>query len=417
VYGFTYKYLTLEHFLGQLTRVQVGAPLAEAFARAYVQAWYPSDAPLTIFVDWHVKPHWTKAYSHAGHVTMWGRTMPGTKQLVLNGPCGQLLGGWNYPIDTHMSHILVELEAGLEHSLERPIACTIMDGEGGGLPLAERHAEAERCYISVLSQEHAHCLAEFVREGRWQPVKGDADRQAVFAHWADPKRAAEDPRRFVLMRRVGQTEPTRIYTSRFTVDQTAGEVPWLHRRRWPCNELRIRDLIHGANLNCNYGYTYTEVPNRSRQRQWEAAQAKVDVTERQLNNHQAAVGNLRRRLADLQDDYAAWRRDGEHQLVQRRLEFQHRQRCGQATTRLQQQINRLRQELTTYTQRFRRRQRSLFQQLGHHQTESRRLRVRLADRIAARDAIDTEILCRERDLEKDQIIRRTISLCSTGKSC
>ena len=33
LYGFTYKYLTLEHFLGQLTRVQVGASLAETLAR------------------------------------------------------------------------------------------------------------------------------------------------------------------------------------------------------------------------------------------------------------------------------------------------------------------------------------------------------------------------------------------------
>jgi hypothetical protein len=28
--------------------------------------------------------------------------MPGTKQLILNGPQGRLLGGWNYPIDTHI---------------------------------------------------------------------------------------------------------------------------------------------------------------------------------------------------------------------------------------------------------------------------------------------------------------------------
>ncbi len=60
LYGFTYKYLTLEHFLGQLTRVKVGAPLAEGLAKAYAQAWYPDDGPLTIFADWHIKPHWTK---------------------------------------------------------------------------------------------------------------------------------------------------------------------------------------------------------------------------------------------------------------------------------------------------------------------------------------------------------------------
>jgi len=401
IHGFTYKYLTLEHFLGQLTRIQVGAALTEALATTYAQAWYPGDDPLTVFADWHVKPHWTKSYSHAGHVAMWGRTMPGTKQLILNGPHGRLLGGWNYPIDTHMSHVLVDLEAAVECTLARPIACTITDSEGGGLPLGERYAAADRSYISVLPQEHAHHLSEFEREGRWEPVKDDPDRKAVFAHWADPQRAAEDPRRFVLMRPVDRTEPTRIYTGRFGDDLGAGEVPWLHRRRWPYNELRIRDLIQGANLNANYGYTYREVPNRTRQREWEKAQAKVAVTERHLSNHQAAVRNLRQRLADLQDTHAAQHREVEHQLVCRRLDLRRRRCLGKATTRARQRVDRLRRELTIRTQRFLRRQRSLLQQLYRHQAKSRQLCQRLTGRITARDAIDTETLCRERDLEKD----------------
>jgi hypothetical protein len=404
LYGFTYKYLTVEHFLGQLTRIQAGAPLAESLAMTYSRAWYPGAEPLILFVDWHVKPHWTKEYSHAGHVTMWGRTMPGTKQLILNGFGGRLLGGWDYPIDTHMTHILADLEAALEQTLQRPIRCTVLDGEGGGLPLGERYAAAERSYLSVLSGEHAHCLAEFVREGRWQAVKDDSDREAVFAHWADPRQAAEDPRRFVLMRPVGHCEPTRIYTGRFLAGLSAGEIPWLHRRRWPDNELRIRDLIHGANLNVNYGYTYTEVPNRTRQRAWQAAQDQVEVTERQLSNHQAAVQNLRRRLADLQDAYAVQRRALEGQVVQQRLDLRHRQQGGQATTRIQQRIDRLRQELLTLTERFERRQRSFQQQLQQHYSQADELRPRLAHRLAARDAIDTETLCRERETEKDQIM-------------
>ena len=404
VYDFTYKYLTLEHFLGQLTRVQVGAPLAEALVITYAQAWYPGDDPLTIFADWHVKPHWTKFYSHSGHVTMWGRAMPGVKQLILNGSQGRLLGGWDYPIDTHMTHVLVDLEAALESTLTRPIACTIVDGDGGGLPLGKRYAEAERNYISVLPQGHAHRLAEFEREGRWEPVKDDPDREAVFAHWAAHKRTADDPRRFVLMRLVGRIEPTRIYTGRFADDLTAGDVPWLHRRRWPYNELRIRDLIRGANLNANYGYTYREVPNRTRQREWEEAQAKVAVTERQSSDHQAAVHNLRQRLADLQDTHAAQHRDLERQLAQCRLDLRRRQRLGKATVHARQRVDRLRRELITRTQRFLRRQCSLLRQLYRHEAESRQLRQRLTRRITARDAIDTETLCRERDLEKDQIM-------------
>jgi len=404
IYDFTYKYLTLEHFLGQLTRVQVGASLAESLATAYAQAWYPNGEPLTIFADWHVKPHWTKAYSHAGHMTMWGRVMPGTKQLILNGPDGRFLGGWDYPVDTHMTHLLGDLEAALEHTLGRPIERVITDSEGGGLPMGERYAAVERDYLSVLPKGHSYHLADFEREGPWEPVEGDPERKAAFARWADPERAAQDPRQFVLMRPKGQSEPTRIYTGRFTGELTAGEVPWLHRRRWPHNELRIRDLIQGANLNANYGYSYKEVPNRTRQREWEEAQTRVTVTEQQLSDHQDAVHNLRQRLVNLQESYTAQHRNLERQLAQQRLDLRRRQGLGKATTRAGQRVDRLRRELTSRTERFQRRQRSLVEQLHRHQTQSRQLGERLAQRIAARDAIDTVTLCRERDLEKDQIM-------------
>lgn len=403
IYNFTYKYMTLEHFLGQLARIQVSASLAEALATVYAQAWYPGDGPLTIFVDWHTKPHWTKFYSHSGHIAMWGRTMPGTKQLILNGFDGRYLGGWNYPIDTHMTHILVDLEAALERTLARSIACTVMDSEGGGLPLGERYAEAERSYISVLPREHTYCLADFVLEGRWEPVKDDPEREAIFAHWADPKRVVEDPRQFILMRPPNRTNPTRIYTGKFA-SYSAGEIPWQHRRRWPYNELRIRDLIHGANLNVNYGYAYTESLNRTRQREWEAAQERVAVTERQLADRQAAVHNLRQRLADLQSTYAHQRPDLQRQLIQQRLDVQRRQRLGQTTTRAVMRVNASRRQLDVLSQRFRKRQRRLLQQLYDHQTRSYELNQRLLHRIALRDAIDTETLCRERDLEKDQVM-------------
>ncbi len=404
IYGFTYKYMTMEHFLGQLTRVQVSASLAKDLAFAYTQAWYPGDDPLTIFADWHIKPHWTKFYSHAGHVTMWGRVMPGTKQLILNGPEGRLLGGWDYPIDTHMSHILVDLEAALGHTLQRSIACSVTDSEGGGLPVGKRYADAQQNYISVLHRERSYDRADFELEGPWEPVRDDPEHKAAFAHWSDSKRAAKDPRQFVLMRPVGQREPTRIYTGRFADDLKAGEVPWLHRLRWANNELRIRDLIQGVNLNANFGYTYEEVPHRTRQREWEEAQTRVDTTERQLSDHREAVRNLRQRLGDLQSSHAAARRELERQLAHRRLDLRRRRREGRATKRARQRVGRLRREIEDRTERFRRQQRGLLRQLYEHEAKTRQLRQRLAQRTAARDAIDTETLCRERDLEKDQLM-------------
>ncbi|MCP4526134.1 MAG: hypothetical protein GY833_09520 [Aestuariibacter sp.] len=234
-------------------------------------------------------------------------------------------------------------------------------------------------------------------------MKDDSEREAIFAHWADPKRAARDPRQFVLMRPLNRTNPTRIYTGRFT-DYSAGEIPWLHRRRWTCNELRIRNLIHGANLNVNYGYAYTEGINRTRQREWEAAQERVSVTERQLTDCRAAVHNLRQCLADLQSTYASQHHDLQEQLKQRRLDVQRRQRLGQTTTRAMQRVNRLRRKLDDLKQRFCKRQRRLLEQLYDQQSRSYCLNERLHHRLALRDAIDTETLCRERDLEKDQVM-------------
>jgi hypothetical protein len=404
LYGFTYKYLTLEHFLGQVTRLRVGTRLANALAHSYAQAWYPDQTSLYLFADWHIKPHWTKEFSHAGHVTMWGRTLPGTKQLILNGTNGEILGGWNYAIDAHLTHVLVDLEAELSQTLQREIYCTIIDGEGGGQPLGERYAEAGLFYISVLPRHHEHTLADFALEGAWQPVVDDPERETTFARWADAKKAAQDPRQFVLLRRVGQTEPTRVYTGRFRPQTMAFIVPWLHRRRWPNNERRICDLINGANLNANYGYTYDHVPNRTRQRQWNDAQAKVEVTERKVNQQQEAIRNLRRQLAKLELKHAQARTQWMERIVQQRSRLHRRQQSAKPSKRCCAQLHRLRQQRDVETEQCLKRKQTLWQRLVQHQTQMVPLQSQLAQRKTVRDGIDTETLCRERHLEKDQVM-------------
>jgi hypothetical protein len=296
VYGFTYKYLTVEHFLGRLSRLEVGPPLAAALAQAYTQAWYPGHHPLVLYVDWHVKPHWTKERSHSGSVTMWGRVMPGTKQLLVNGPGGQPLLGWDKPIDSHLSGVLVELEAELARLLARPIAYTIFDSEGGGLPLGQRYRAANRPYLSHLPRQD-YRLSDFEPLGEWQPVSHDPQREVVLARWQDPLKAKAEVRDLVLMRRVGQTDPTRIYTGNLPAELKLAEIPGSYRRRWSKQERVIRELVNGANLNANFGYTYQNVPNRTIQRQWAEAQERVESSERQLAQHHQAGRNLRQKLA------------------------------------------------------------------------------------------------------------------------
>ena len=404
LYGFTYKYLPLEQFLGQLSRLQVGYPLADALAGVYSQAWYPGCEPIFIFTDWHSKPHWTKADHLSGAITMWGRVMPGTHQLILNGPQGHLLGGWNYPIDARLPHVLIDLEADLADKLARPIAYNIFDSEGGGLPVALRYAQASRDYISVLPRQ-GHSLADFKLLGEWQPVENDPEHEVVDAVWQAPELALADPRRLVLMRRSGQdVAPTRVYAGRIPTCLSAAQVPGHFRQRWMCQERRIRELVNGANLNANYGYAYRRVPNRTQQRRWDAAQARVETTERQLAEHTEALLNLEHQRDTHQQTIQAEQTELESQIeAQKNQVVQHQQR-GLRWRRCEQKQHTLERSLAKVQARHRRRSERQHKVIQQHQAQHDQYQQELGERQAVRDAIDTETLCRERNLEKDQIM-------------
>jgi hypothetical protein len=404
VYGFTYKYLPLEQFLGQLTRLKLGQPLANALARCYTQAWYEGLETLFIFADWHVKPHWTKYFAHSGSVTMWGRVMPGTKQLVVTGPQGRLLIGWNRAIDSHFSGVLVDMEAELATIVGRSIAYTIVDSEGSGLALAERYAEADRYYLSVLPRNPSHQLTEFNLQGQWQAVVDDPDHEVVEATWVDEDKATQEVRRLILMRPVATTHPTRVYAGRIPTAIAVAQIPPLFRQRWYHQEWRFREMVKGANLNSNYGYRYDKVPNRTRQRQWERAQEKVEVTQGKLAQRAEALTNLPAQLAQLRQSYGQKRTELGQELKLYQQTLVQRQQAGQATVRCQQGIARRQRQLQELTARYQKRRGALLTRLRQQRQQQCQLQAQLAEREACRDAIDTDTLCRERHLEKDQIM-------------
>jgi len=403
LYGFTYKYLTVEHFLGRLSRLEAGQPVAVALAQAYTQAWYPGDTPLVLYVDWHVKPHWTKTHSHSGPVTMWGRVMPGTKQLLVNGPTGQPLLGWDKPIDSHLSGVLVELEADLSRWLQRPLAYSVFDSEGGGLPLGQRYVAAQRAYLSHLPRQDYE-LADFELLGSWQPVSHDPQREVVQARWHDPLKAKAEVRDLILMRPLGQTDPTRIYTGKLPLGLKLAEVPGSYRRRWSRQERVIRELIKGANLNANFGYTYQDVPNRTIQRQWAEAQEQVESSERLVAQHHQAGRNLRHQLRNLAPSYRAQCQALLQTLSPQQIEFLTRQANGQPLRRCQQRLAQIFARLDQLTRRYHHRHDKLLAQLQQRGQQLAQAQADLTQRRQARDALDTTSLCRERILEKDQMM-------------
>jgi hypothetical protein len=403
LYDFTYKYLTLEHFLGELRRLKVGYALAGELSFRYSQAWYPDysdkgqDDLLFIFSDWHVKPHWTKHKAHSGHVSMLERFMPGTHQLMINGPEGHILGGWNYPIDTHLSHVLVDLESDLASNLERPIAYNIFDSEGSGLPTAERYAEAKRFYISVLPRKVAHGLGNFKLLDDWELVEGDEGHEVVEARWQDPKKAQADPRRLILMRRLGDSDPVRIYAGCIPPHLSAGAVPGRYRQRWQYQERVIRQLVNGANLNANFGYSFREVENRTQKRRWEEAQKKVEATEERLSLHLEALRNLWKKLKSLRKTFSEKQTASQQQIDVHRRELHHRQESGQPWRRCQQRLQKCERDLAEQETRFQKQRSRLLNEIGKRRQRRSQFQKELRERQQLRDGIDTDTLCRERD--------------------
>jgi hypothetical protein len=314
-----------------------------------------------------------------------------------------LLGGWNYPVDTHLTQVLVALEADLTTQLGRPIAYNIFDSEGSGLLTAERYAETERYYISVLPRQGDHRLAAFELLGEWAPVVEDAEREAVAACWIDPQKAQGDPRRLVLMRRQGDTDPTRVYAGRIPPSLSAAAVPTRFRQRWEYQERVIRQLVNGANLNTNYGYADHEVPNRTQRRRWEEAQATVETRECRLAEQQEALTNLYHKLIRLRQAYRQERKALQEESQAQRIELVRRQQARQTCRRCEQRLHNRQKQLAGLTARFQRRRR-LLEEMAQRRARRGELHRQLAACQAARDAIDTTSLCRERDLEKDQLM-------------
>jgi hypothetical protein len=226
----------------------------------------------------------------------------------------------------------------------------------------------------------------------------------VNARWKDPQKAQEDPRQLVLMRRLIDTDPTRVYAGRIPAGLPAGAVPPRFRQRWLHQERVIRQMVNGANLNANFGYTYREVPNRTQRRRWKEAQEKIEVSERHLAEQEEALTNLWHKLTGLRQAYRQEWAALQEEIEAQSVELARRQAEGQAWQRLKQGLQGRERRLADLTACFQRGRHRPLEEVCRRRARRSELRRELAERQATRDAIDTESLCRERDLEKDQIL-------------
>jgi hypothetical protein len=420
-----YRFETVQRTLSELAQAQLGTPLRRAWCRVWVKTLVGSEAPVHLYIDAHLKPHWTQIFMPCGHVAMLNRVMPCTRQIMVTTPEGYVLEILDRVGDAHLSQDLPGIEQELER-ITRPAArvtLTIVDREANGLEIAQNYAKSEHfALLTLLDDPVAGELilgtpdaAEiFKLTGRWQPLAMELGLSLAPAVWGPARTKAEDPRVFWLVREDATDTLRAIYSLSRPVADCAPDVATLlrgsgarrvYRTRWPAMEGVIREMVAGANLNENYGYDSYEVPNRLRQRQFEEAQAQVGVTQKQLSHVKEQIVQTQTHLTGRVESLAAKQAELAQAHIERETEQQTRRQTGQATRRVEQQLAAVEWQSQILDKRAahltERAETGPLAKLNGRQGE---LEVKLVERQAARAAINLAEPMFERNLEKDQIM-------------
>jgi hypothetical protein len=418
-----YRFDTMERFLGELTRLRVGNDLRRALCRTWVQILTEMGEPLHIYVDPHLKPHWTHLFMPCGKVATLNRVMPCTRQVMVTNAQGYVWEIIDQVGDDHLTHTLLGLEQEMEHVTGHAVTLTVADREANGLELAQKYAQSDHFALLTLLDSTASAglivgtpafRKTFRLTGRWQPLATQAGESLAPAIWAPEQEASQDPRVFWLVRDDGSLKLLAVYSLSRPVADCAPDAAallkgsatrTLYRARWSASENVIREMVHGDNLNENYGYDYRPVPNRLRQRQQAEAQAQVNTTQTQLANTQRQLAEVHARLAQYEQTWATQRAALDTARTERQVELHTRQQAAQPTRRVEQQLAQLDRQADRLDQRHVQRTHKI-QTRTLAQLDARReqLEATRGERQAALAQIDIDQPMFERDLEKDQIM-------------
>ena len=365
-----YRFDTIGRCLGELTRLQVGEAMRQALCRTWVQTLTMPEEPLHLYVDAHLKPHWTHLFMPCGKVTMLNRVMPCTRQVVVTNAQGYVWEILDQVGDAHLTHTLPGLEQELEQVTEHRVTLTVVDREANGLELAQKYAQTDHSALLTLLDSAASdgllvgtpaFQKVFRLTGRWQPLATQPDELLAPAVWAPEQEASDDPRVFWLVQDDESQKLLAVYSLSQPVASCAPDVRALlrgsgartaYRTRWPAMENVIREMVNGDNLNENYGYKYRPVPNRLRQRQQAETQAHVNTTQMQLANTQRQLEAARVQLAQIEQAGATKQADLAAERAERQAELHARQPADQPTRRVEQQLAQLGRQADTLARRL-----------------------------------------------------------------
>jgi len=286
----SYGYVTMDHHLRQLARLQVAADLGRVMAGRYFAVWYqdPSLPDTDVFyVDAHEKVIWSEQPVPKGFVSARREVHACLKQLFLHGRGGHPLYCLTYPGDLHLTKGLPDLLDAFEAAIGKEVVHVIVvDREGLSLDLILALRDRHKAIVTLLRSDQYTSEADFQRKGDFCPLVderlGEVTHQVAEAEFLLDKR---ELLRCALMRDLARDKLVPIVTT-VSVERQPDivQVARWYLARWDTQENSLRSLVEFVDLNINFGLkAKREVPNRVVARKSEALLAHLQALDNKIN--------------------------------------------------------------------------------------------------------------------------------------
>jgi hypothetical protein len=395
----SYRADTMEHYLGDLTRLRVAARLGQALARCYWRAWYQSGAIVdghVFYVDMHDKVVWTKKASPVGFVSALHETRACLKQTFVHGRGGHALWCQTYPADVHLNEVVVEVAQALEAALGQPVVqILVTDREGQSAEVIAALTQQNKGFVSLLKANQYSGEADFVRCGRFR--KRQDSRTGLVTHRvadADFQLTATQGVRAALL--YDLDHPAELIALITTVSREAvldirRVVDW-YLARWNAQENAFRAQIAFVHLNTNFGLRAKRaVPDRRVAGQIAAQTRHLAAVTRKLDSKLAQLAEQERLIHNLGQRHD--RQVANLLRLPKRQGPQAARRAAQRAQRLQTYRERHQHHLLKHLTR----KAKLEREIEAHRQEHARV-------VAVLARLDPQAMFFEVDAEKDQIV-------------
>ncbi len=256
----TYRGMTMELYLDELTCLKIAASLGQALARCYWRAWYEQGNIVdghVFYMDMHDKVIWTNTPSPVGFVSALHEVQACLKQTFIHGRGGHALFCKTYPADTHLSEVVVEVAQALDQAIGQAIIQVLVtDREGLAINVIQALTRKNKAFVTLLKANQYAGEADFVRCGRFRDLR-DARTGHVTHRIADADfrlTAAHDVRA-ALIYDLGHPEDLIALITTVSREQVADIrriVGW-YLARWNVQENSFRAQIAFVQLNTNFG--------------------------------------------------------------------------------------------------------------------------------------------------------------------